>query len=299
MNHARVSVEAPSPMFQKGSPLRGENPLRDKGRERGPESAGLEICPPKGENGEAGRLAASGPDLAFRVDGVPPRKTLQAGRGARVEDGEVHFFTRADTRAEAWQMRAEFRKRLPAGWMPRSDPVRVRVELVYPLRKRDRERLEGAGAGDLLLPHVERPDADNLVKSILDSMTRAGVWEDDAQVCDLRVRKWRGVRPRWAVFVWFLPLPALPRRRRRGPGDGPEQGRLALGPQDAAGTPDGAGGDGWASGLPGRVDGAAGGQDAAPAMPPPLPATVEGLAVDAGAIGGSADNRSKTPKEHR
>lgn len=261
---ARVSVEAPSPLSQKGSPLWGENPLWDKGRELGPGAEKMEICPPQGDGGEAGRPATSAPDLAFRMDGIPPHKTLQAGRGARVENGEVRFFTRADTRAEAWQMRAEFSRRLPSGWRAKGGPVKVRVELVYPLRKRERERLEGAG--DLLLPHVERPDADNIVKSLLDSMTRAGVWADDAQVCDLRVRKWRGARPRWAVFVWFLPLPALPRRRRRGPEDGPEQGRLAFGPLDAMGEAEGAGEDG---GRPGVRDTLAG--PSAAKTPPTLP----------------------------
>lgn len=168
--------------------------------------------------------APSKPDLAFRVEGIPPRKTLQSGRGAYVEaGGKVRFFTRAGVRAEAWEMRAEFARQLPEGWTARGDAAKVRVELVYPLRKQERERLVAAGAVDTLLPHVERPDADNLVKSLLDSMTRAGVWVDDAQVCDLRVRKWRGMRPRWAVFVWWLPapsLPPLPRGRKAEPQSG-------------------------------------------------------------------------------
>lgn len=154
--------------------------------------------------------------MCFRVDGVPPRKTLQSGRGAYIDgDGQVRFFTKAQVRTEAWQMLAEFRRQLPAGWRAREGAVKVRVELVYPLRKHERERLVAAGCGDTLIPHVERPDADNLVKSILDSMTRAGVWTDDAQVFDVRVRKWRGVRPRWAVFVWFVEVPPLPRMPRR------------------------------------------------------------------------------------
>lgn len=160
------------------------------------------------------------PALSFRVDGMPPRKTLQSGRGAyREADGSIRFFTKAGVRAEAWEMRAEFARGLPAGWRAREGAVRVQVELVYPLRKPERERLVAAGTPEVLLPHVERPDADNLVKSLLDSMTRAGVWVDDAQVCDLRVRKWRGIRPRWAVFVWFLPatpLPKVPRGRKQG-----------------------------------------------------------------------------------
>lgn len=148
------------------------------------------------------------PDLAFRMAGMPPRKTLQGGRGLAADPdapGGVRVFTKGPQRMEAAWMRGEFARRLPKGWTPRTDPARVRVELVYPARKRDKTE------GEILIPHTARPDADNLVKSLLDALTRAGVWADDAQVWDLRVRKWRGARPRWAVFVWFespTPFPA-------------------------------------------------------------------------------------------
>lgn len=155
------------------------------------------------------------PDLAFRIPGIPPRRTLQSGRGAyRDETGKVRFFTKAPVRADAWQMLDKFRKLLPAGWEPRGDSARVRIELVYPLTREERRRMEAAGA-NILLPHTVKPDVDNLVKSILDSMTRAGVWIDDAQVQDLQARKWRGLLPRWAVFVWWLPPVAIPRPPRR------------------------------------------------------------------------------------
>ena len=34
-----------------------------------------------------------------------------------------------------------------------------------------------------------RRDLDNILKSLLDSLTHAGVWEDDSQITDLRIRK--------------------------------------------------------------------------------------------------------------
>lgn len=144
------------------------------------------------------------PDLAFRIPGLPPRKTAQ--EKGMVADafapGGVRVFTKGPQRMEAWWMRAEFARRLPPGWRARKEGARVRVELVYPLRKSDRCTPGG------LIPHTVRPDADNLVKAMLDALTRARVWEDDAQVWDLRVRKWRGEMPRWAVFVWFEEPPA-------------------------------------------------------------------------------------------
>ena len=41
-------------------------------------------------------------------------------------------------------------------------------------------------------PDRRRRDLDNLLKSTLDSLTHAGVWEDDSQIIDLRIY-WKGV----------------------------------------------------------------------------------------------------------
>lgn len=138
------------------------------------------------------------PDLRFDIPGVPPRKTAQQ-KGLCADPlapGGVRVFTKAPQRMEGWWMRAEFTRRLPDGWRPIEGPVRVRVELVYPARRTDRL------AGEQLVPHTVRPDADNLVKPILDAMTRACVWLDDAQAWDIHVRKWLGLRPRWSVMLW-------------------------------------------------------------------------------------------------
>lgn len=163
------------------------------------------------------------PDLCFEVPGIPPRRTLQSGRGAyRGEDGEVHFFTKAAVRAEAWEMRAEFSRRLPEGWKAKPEPCAVSVLLVYPLRKTDR------ADGEELIHHAVKPDADNLVKSLWDSMTRAGVWVDDAQVDTLAVRKRRGRTPRWTVKVWFAVPTVRPQHqaKKTAPGGEEGQGRL-------------------------------------------------------------------------
>jgi Holliday junction resolvase RusA-like endonuclease len=137
------------------------------------------------------------PDVVFRVAGEPPRRTAQAGRGAYAVGGRVRFYVRPEAREEEQRMAAEFRRQLPAGWEARRGAVRVAVELVYPATKKDALR------GDELILHAVRPDVDNIVKGVLDALTRAGVWVDDGQVADLRVRKWRGNRPRWQVAVWF------------------------------------------------------------------------------------------------
>lgn len=148
--------------------------------------------------------------LLFNFPGQPPRRTLQAGRGAFVAGGKVRFFTRQPARMEAAEMRAGFAAQLPPGWTPSPLPATVEVALIYPARKSDRL------ADDELHPHTTRPDVDNLTKSILDAATRAGVWADDGQVYRLAVSKWRGTVPRWAVRVEFEdpPPPRAPCQRR-------------------------------------------------------------------------------------
>ena len=51
--------------------------------------------------------------------------------------------------------------------------------------------ISGALAVDIevFFPDRRRRDLDNILKSLLDSMTHAGVWEDDSQIEDLRIRK--------------------------------------------------------------------------------------------------------------
>ncbi|WP_288081846.1 RusA family crossover junction endodeoxyribonuclease [Pseudomonas sp.] len=56
-------------------------------------------------------------------------------------------------------------------------------------------QVENALQGDLEVfveawfPDRRRRDLDNLLKSLLDSLTHAGVWQDDSQIIDLRIRK--------------------------------------------------------------------------------------------------------------
>jgi Holliday junction resolvase RusA-like endonuclease len=58
----------------------------------------------------------------------------------------------------------------------------------------------------LYVPDLRRRDVDGPVKAILDGLTAAGVWADDAHVWTLHVRKALG-RPRAVVVVAPLTAP--------------------------------------------------------------------------------------------
>lgn len=75
-----------------------------------------------------------------------------------------------------------------------------------------------------LIPHLVRPDLDNLLKGLMDEMVEArdkgkverrGILRDDCTICDLHTKKWyveRGAEPGAVVIVTRLsePAPALP-----------------------------------------------------------------------------------------
>lgn len=64
-------------------------------------------------------------------------------------------------------------------------PVAVDIVAVFP-------RLKSSKApGREVYAVQRRHDVDNLAKSVLDGITKAGLWADDGQVADLRVRKVR------------------------------------------------------------------------------------------------------------
>lgn len=52
-----------------------------------------------------------------------------------------------------------------------------------------------------VVPRITKPDVDNLAKLIMDAMTKAGYWQDDNQVCDLRVTKYNSPIGGLAVTV--------------------------------------------------------------------------------------------------
>ena len=147
-----------------------------------------------------GQDTVRGVVLHFRFGGQPPRRTHQNGVKYRRDDrvaGGVRVYIDEAHLAEAWQIRDAIRRQLPKDWTPSAEPVELDVWLIYLQRKSDNL------PDGVLIPHTEAPDADNLVKSIQDACQSAGAVQNDAQVFDLRVRKFRGSVPRWGINAKF------------------------------------------------------------------------------------------------
>jgi len=73
---------------------------------------------------------------------------------------------------------------------PLQGPVHLRVTFSFP-RPKSHWTAGGNLAKRATLRHIQRPDLDNLGKSVMDAMTQAGVWGDDAQVMRLvLIKRW-------------------------------------------------------------------------------------------------------------
>jgi crossover junction endodeoxyribonuclease RusA len=62
-------------------------------------------------------------------------------------------------------------------------PVNLKVSFFLP-------RPKGIRIDTSPIPHIKKPDLDNLLKATMDAMTEAGVWKDDALVFATEAAKW-------------------------------------------------------------------------------------------------------------
>jgi len=83
-----------------------------------------------------------------------------------------HVFTPHS--ADAWkeEIKAAFR---PVVKQTITGPVRLTVRFSMPVPK-------GVVVKGFKSPHAKKPDTDNLLKAVMDSLTTVKVWKDDAQV---------------------------------------------------------------------------------------------------------------------
>jgi hypothetical protein len=163
--------------------------------------------------------------LCFTVPGEPPRTAQSRLRVFKSKSGRVFLGKTRDKKTEAFlgkillAARQSLREapRRALGSLPGRDPVRdipregkpaspslreplsVSLEFSFPYPASTPKSRSGSPRW-----RVERPDLDNLAKSVLDSLTRAGIFDDDSRVAELTLRKLNSPNPGLRVTVESL-----------------------------------------------------------------------------------------------
>lgn len=118
--------------------------------------------------------------IEFTIPGEPPTTTAQQ-KGELHRGGKTIHYTKAKVKNVLEMYEWAARASLPSGWQPIPKPKGVRLYVMFCFGTDD---LKKSGTW-----RTTRPDADNLVKALMDGFRNAGVWEDDSQVCSLNVDK--------------------------------------------------------------------------------------------------------------
>lgn len=143
--------------------------------------------------------------MEIALDGAPVPKERHRFGGGQV------YGTARTTRYERRLREAALAAM--AGRAPFTGPVEADLLMVLAVPKSwPKERREAALAGRLL--PVRRPDGDNVSKALLDGLNKV-VFEDDAQVSDLRIRKRYGLETGVRLRLRAVPDAEAPPRRRR------------------------------------------------------------------------------------
>lgn len=130
--------------------------------------------------------------LRFEIDCVPPKATAQQQKTA-VIGGRVRKYDPKNVSKAKSDMLDMLAPHAPPE--PLEGPLALSVVWTYPYRKSDSKKTCEAWQ----TPCDKRPDCSNLVKAFEDAMTKAGFWNDDGQIADLRFRKYWGRKP--GIFV--------------------------------------------------------------------------------------------------
>jgi crossover junction endodeoxyribonuclease RusA len=126
--------------------------------------------------------------MEFFVRGIPygqPRARAAAFAGhARVYNAKgPHDDWKAAVRSECLKLWS-----FDGGAIPWMGPLRVDLTFSFP-RPKSHYRANGELKDTAPIWHTGKPDRDNADKLVLDALTSIGLWPDDKQVCDGRLRK--------------------------------------------------------------------------------------------------------------
>lgn len=137
----------------------------------------------------------------FEVIGVPVAQGSKRVFGRRLVDAN-------DKTLRPWRatVAAAAAAAIPEEW-DNSGPFSIVAEFYFP-RPKSHYGASGVLPSRARLQHAQKPDADKLLRATLDSLGAAGVYRDDAQVCEVSGQKfWTTGAGRLWVEVWRRAAP--------------------------------------------------------------------------------------------
>lgn len=128
---------------------------------------------------------------------VPQGSKRHIGRGVMIEQSPHVRAWRQDVTAAA-------KEAAGADWTPLHGPVRVDIDFRFARPRSHYGTGRNAAVVRDSAPRwpAGRPDVDKLTRAVLDALTAAGIWRDDAQVVDLSAYKdWTTVGACCEIYV--------------------------------------------------------------------------------------------------
>lgn len=135
--------------------------------------------------------------LKFRLNCIP---TAQArARHGRTKSGLHMTFKSANQKANERTLEALLAPYAPK--TPLQGPLVLEFVAALPVGKSDSKKLREAKLTGLVAPE-KKPDLDNILKNLMDCMTRLQFWTDDVQVVCLRCEKIYAEQGYWDVALY-------------------------------------------------------------------------------------------------
>lgn len=135
--------------------------------------------------------------LKFRLNCIP---TAQArARHGRTKSGLHVTFKSANQKANERTLEALLAPYAPKA--PLQGPLVLEFVAALPVGKSDSKKLREAKLTGLVAPE-KKPDLDNILKNLMDCMTRLQFWTDDVQVVCLRCEKIYAEQGYWDVALF-------------------------------------------------------------------------------------------------
>ena len=133
--------------------------------------------------------------IDFFIPCIPPTSTSQTKRLVMIQ-GKPRFFPNKKVAAAKKDLMLFLKETQPK--QPMEGPIELWITFIWPWRSAEPKRNRAQGT----LHKTTKPDCDNLAKLITDCLTKLVYWNDDSQVCRLRVAKYWGSDPGISVTIF-------------------------------------------------------------------------------------------------